>query len=534
MRNLNTKQGREALLTYEFNKLTERGFKKEVYKDLTIWSGFEAGKYFSKIFRGTATAPICYYSHRSESQMMESVEGYKKSADRRESYKAERKQTTGRLTGAAACADAIRKELKENFKGFKFSVKSETFSGGDSVNISWIDGPTAEEVEKITSKYQAGYFDGMQDMYIYSSKDKDFPTAKYVQESRSMSNEVETEILTELTTTWSDCIGKQKNDWIDGAQCYLSTLIYRQFIKKSYWSQPEEKKIVEPEELIDWDEVLTEVETENKKREKIEAYEQRKAEKIERLREKADKAKAESEKAYKSASQIASFIPMGQPILVGHHSESRHRKDLARIDSRMQKSIEADKKADYYESKAERLEKNNVISSDDPAAIDKLKAKLTGLEQAQELMKACNAIIREKTSLPAAKVAKMVQIGISQKDAESLLTPNFMGEIGFASYSLSNNLQNISTVKKRISELEKRQNQEESKEEINGVRIVDNPEANRIQLFFDGIPAENIRTQLKRSGFRWSPFNKCWQSFRNRWNLDNAKRIINSMELETA
>ena len=47
---------------------------------------------------------------------------------------------------------------------------------------------------------------------------------------------------------------------------------------------------------------------------------------------------------------------MGQPILVGHHSERRHRRDLDRIDSHMRKSIEEDKKADYFSNRAANLE----------------------------------------------------------------------------------------------------------------------------------------------------------------------------------
>ena len=49
------------------------------------------------------------------------------------------------------------------------------------------------------------------------------------------------------------------------------------------------------------------------------------------------------------------MIPMGQPIIVGHHSEGRHRRDLKRIDSNMQKSIEESKKADYFSDKVSSL-----------------------------------------------------------------------------------------------------------------------------------------------------------------------------------
>ncbi|WP_132290495.1 DUF3560 domain-containing protein [Kribbella sp. VKM Ac-2568] len=35
--------------------------------------------------------------------------------------------------------------------------------------------------------------------------------------------------------------------------------------------------------------------------------------------------------------QISDHIPLGQPILVGHHSERRHRRDIERMDRLMQR-----------------------------------------------------------------------------------------------------------------------------------------------------------------------------------------------------
>ena len=125
-------------------------------------------------------------------------------------------------------------------------------------------------------------------------------------------------------------------------------------------------------------------------------YEQKKAAKIERFIKLATKNQKESDIRYQAAKHIGSFIPMGQPILVGHHSEGRHRSDLKKIDNNMRKSIEADKKADYYANKAENLENSNIISSDDPTAIEQLKLKLEKLEKNQELMKAVNKIVNNK------------------------------------------------------------------------------------------------------------------------------------------
>lgn len=87
--------------------------------------------------------------------------------------------------------------------------------------------------------------------------------------------------------------------------------------------------------------------------EKVEAVAERAEARAERADARADKADAESAARHKAADAIASFIPFGQPILVGHHSEKRHRRDLEKIDGHMRKAIDAGEKAKHYERRAE-------------------------------------------------------------------------------------------------------------------------------------------------------------------------------------
>jgi hypothetical protein len=61
-------------------------------------------------------------------------------------------------------AKLVRQALSRNFPGTKFSVKSDSYSGGASIQVSWTDGPTANMVEFITSQYKGGRFDGSIDM----------------------------------------------------------------------------------------------------------------------------------------------------------------------------------------------------------------------------------------------------------------------------------------------------------------------------------------------------------------------------------
>lgn len=60
-------------------------------------------------------------------------------------------------------------------------------------------------------------------------------------------------------------------------------------------------------------------------------YEAKQAARRERLQAAARAAKQESAKLAQKAHDMASVIPMGQPILVGHYSEGRDRRYRAKI-----------------------------------------------------------------------------------------------------------------------------------------------------------------------------------------------------------
>ena len=65
----------------------------------------------------------------------------------------------------------------------------------------------------------------------------------------------------------------------------------------------------------------------------------------------------------------------------------------------------------------------------------------------------------------------------------------------------------VANVKKQ----EERQNMDNNEEVINGVKVVRNYTANRLQLFFDGKPASETITKLKKAAFKWTPSQGCWQ-----------------------
>lgn len=107
------------------------------------------------------------------------------------------------ISSQAAAAKAIRTELKAVFPTVKFSVTSESFSMGDAVHISWVDGPTTKQVEAITEKYQYGSFNSMEDLYENTNDRSDIPQTKYVQTSRKFSEAAKMEMSEKLGLDWS-------------------------------------------------------------------------------------------------------------------------------------------------------------------------------------------------------------------------------------------------------------------------------------------------------------------------------------------
>lgn len=64
----------------------------------------------------------------------------------------------------AETAKLVRKALKPAFPGVKFSVRSDSYSGGASIDVYWTDGPTENAVTEVTEGYAGSRFDGQIDL----------------------------------------------------------------------------------------------------------------------------------------------------------------------------------------------------------------------------------------------------------------------------------------------------------------------------------------------------------------------------------
>lgn len=115
--------------------------------------------------------------------------------------------------------------------------------------------------------------------------------------------------------------------------------------------------------------------------------------KADRLVSYAGSASKRSQVAFDGVNRIVSFIPMGQPILVGHHSEKRARRDRERIDTGMRKGIDEGKRADYWTSRAQSVTYHSARMEDHGVIKCRIKKLETDLRK------------RKKVSTPQAKVA---------------------------------------------------------------------------------------------------------------------------------
>lgn len=185
-------------------------------------------------------------------------------------------------------------------------------------------------------------------------------------------------------------------------------------------------------------------------------FRERRQERAARLLEWADKRRARSAGKFTHAHNLVKDIPLGQPILVGHHSERRHRRTLERSDNAMRAAVQDERKGAEMASRAANIidAADSAIYMDDPDAIARLTEKIARLERERDSMKAANAIVRKKGMDADAKTAKLAELlKCNPTTAAKLLTPDMCGRFGFPSYALQNIGGTITKERKRLAAL---------------------------------------------------------------------------------
>lgn len=218
-------------------------------------------------------------------------------------------------------------------------------------------------------------------------------------------------------------------------------------------------------------------------------------------REWAQKRAAKAESAFKAARAVAEMIPLGQPILIGHHSEGRARADARRIESRMAAGIESDRMAVRHERKAETIESRlkRTIFSDDADAAQNLKRRIADRERVIERMKFVN-----KAHAKFLKTGVM-PADVSEAEAEKIRNykPAYSWEPHpFPPYAVTNLRNQVAADRKRLAMVEQMATRAAAASEAaNGV-LIEGGEF--VRVTFAEKPAREILAELKAAGFRWS------------------------------
>jgi hypothetical protein len=202
-------------------------------------------------------------------------------------------------------------------------------------------------------------------------------------------------------------------------------------------------------------------------------YRERQEAKAERLRgwAQAREAKQSGLNQAARADEATTGIPFGQPILIGHHSERRHRAAIKRMDNAMSASIDNSRKAASMSSRADSIEAaaDAAIYSDDHDAIERLEEKLAGLEAERERIKAYNKTCRKRAKLDLAELteeqrtewaADIKAAGLTKGELSGLMSSiqhqAYQCPGGrFPAYALTNLGGRISTGRKRLERLKR-------------------------------------------------------------------------------
>lgn len=187
--------------------------------------------------------------------------------------------------------------------------------------------------------------------------------------------------------------------------------------------------------------------------------------------------------------------------------------------------IAKNKPADLYEE-------GDVIKSTDNNAMTKLKQKLKMLQDRKTMLK--NGVVAAKEYQKNKDLSVFKKYNIDKETTETIVkhidnggSPTEKEMYNWFTMPYLN--RDIKEVEKRIAILEKNQSQGEKETLIEGGKIVYNGEAQRLQIFFDGVPSKEVREALKAHAFKWAPTAKAWQ----RTLTENAKYAVNQYLIKT-
>ena len=218
-------------------------------------------------------------------------------------------------------------------------------------------------------------------------------------------------------------------------------------------------------------------------------------------------------------------IASNEKLMRSEHEHLQKHIDLQeKLQERLAK-IAKNKPADQYEE-------GDVIKSTDNNAITKLQQKLKMLQDRKTMLK--NGVVAAKEYQKSKDISVFKQYNIDSETTEQII--NHIDKGGkptekdmYSWFTMPYLNRDIKEVENRIATLEKNQAKGTDETLIEGGKIVYNGEAQRLQIFFDGIPSKEVREALKSHAFKWAPTAKAWQ----RTLTENAKYAVRQYLIKT-
>ena len=162
--------------------------------------------------------------------------------------------------------------------------------------------------------------------------------------------------------------------------------------------------------------------------------------------------------------------------------------------------------------------------------LEEIKDSLEACETKQAMMKAANALLRKHDYLDTPELrAALEPHGLRGLIVTKLLEPDWCKRRGFADYELTNNGAQVRRWRAALEAEQRRlaraDEQPSSERTVKGVRLEEHIEDKRLRLHFPGKPDAATITNLKKSGWKWSPSNAAWQRILTndaRWNAEHV------------
>lgn len=152
--------------------------------------------------------------------------------------------------------------------------------------------------------------------------------------------------------------------------------------------------------------------------------------------------------------------------------------------------------------------------------LDLAQERLDKITNQQEMMKEMNVILRKiwkdkELTTEEDRIKKAVETFKAEEYPDQMVVELGTYVTGgrqfvFPSYALTNNNATIKRTLEKIAVMKNRIQTKESFEDIQFDGGYLTIEDDRIKIFHESKPEQNIIEELKKSGFRWSPFWKCW------------------------